>query len=287
MARRASRLTGGTAAARTGGGDTARPRDGIITGYLLKLIRQSTGLSQEGLAEQIGVDRNTVQGWETGRRSLTETRVATLVELRHRLRQLGADPQLLGALEDAAEADYVLAYTLGAEPGAAGPGAHPLACWVPKRSFAYLLAWPFTGQPPIALQQPTASTRRGPVAPAPVLTQEERSRFFEHLRQVAEQSLSDRRLNEARGTLFVATSTTRCRGTRAARQRPGWASWSSTRCDASADTSLGHLRGRPRVRWWWLVLVEATESRSSFHRLRAQLRRLPSRQPELLGVLDW
>jgi transcriptional regulator with XRE-family HTH domain len=203
MARRASRLTGGAAAVRTGGGDNvARPRDGIITGYLLKLIRQSAGLSQERLAEQLGVDSNTVQGWETGRRSLTGTRVATLVELRHRLRQLGADPRLVGALEDAAEADYVLAYTLGAEPGAGGPGVHPLECWVPKRSFAYLLAWPFTGKPPIALRQPGVPTRRGPVAPAPVLTQEERSRFFEHLRLVAEQSLSDRRLNEARGTLL-------------------------------------------------------------------------------------
>ena len=148
------------------------------------------------------MDSNTVQGWETGRRSLTGTRVATLVELRHRLRQLGADPQLLAALEDAAEADYVLAYTLGTEPGASRPDAHPLACWVPKRSFAYLLAWPFTGQPPIALRQPAAPTRRGPVAPAPVLTQEERTRFFEHLRMVAEQSLSDRRLNEARGMLL-------------------------------------------------------------------------------------
>ena len=200
MARRASRLAGGVAAVRTGGGDNvARPRDGIITGYLLKQIRQSAGLSQEGLAEQLGVDSNTVQGWETGRRSLTGTRVATLVELRHRLRQLGADPRLVGALEDAAEADYVLAYTLGTEPG---PGAHPLACWVPKRSFAYLLAWPFTGQPPIAIRQPSASTRRGPVAPAPVLTQAERSRFFERLRLVAEHSLSDRRLNEAKGTLL-------------------------------------------------------------------------------------
>jgi transcriptional regulator with XRE-family HTH domain len=203
MARRASRLAGGLAAGRTGGGDSvARPRDGIITGYLLKQIRQSAGLSQEGLAEQLGVDSNTVQGWETGRRSLTGTRVATLVELRHRLRQLGADPQLLAALEDAAEADYVLAYTLGMEPGAVGSGAHPLACWVPKRSFAYLLAWPFTGQPPITLRQPAAPTRRGPVAPAPVLTQEERTRFFTHLRLVAEQSLSDRRLDEAKGTLL-------------------------------------------------------------------------------------
>ena len=141
MARRASRLAGGAAAARTGGGDSAaRPRDGIITGFLLKQIRQSTGLSQEGLAERLRVDPNTVQGWETGRRSLTGTRVATLVELRHRLRQFGGDPQLLAALEDAAEADYVLAYTLGTEPGAGAPDAHPLACWVPKRAFAYLLA---------------------------------------------------------------------------------------------------------------------------------------------------
>jgi transcriptional regulator with XRE-family HTH domain len=203
MARQASRLAGGTTAARTGGGDSAaRPRDGIITGYLLKQIRQSAGLSQEGLAERLGVDANTVQGWETGRRSLTGTRVATLVGLRHRLRQLGGDSQLLAALEDAAEADYVLAYTLGTEPGVGGPEAHPLACWVPKRSFAYLLAWPFTGQPPIALRQPATPARRGPVASAPVLTQEERSRFFEHLRMVAEQSLSDRRLEEARGTLL-------------------------------------------------------------------------------------
>jgi transcriptional regulator with XRE-family HTH domain len=203
MARRASRLAGGAAAARTGGGDSAgRPRDGIITGFLLKQIRQSTGLSQEGLAERLGVDPNTVQGWETGRRSLTGTRVATLVEVRHRLRQLGGDPQLLAALEDAAEADYVLAYILGTEPDAGAPDAHPLACWVPKRSFAYLLAWPFTGQPPIALQKPAAPTRRGPVASAPVLTQEERARFFTHLRMAAEHSLSNRRAVEARGTLL-------------------------------------------------------------------------------------
>ena len=289
MARRASRLTGGAAAARTGGGDTvARPRDGIITGYLLKQIRQSAGLSQEGLAEQVGVDTNTVQGWETGRRSLTGTRVATLVELRHRLRQLGADPQLLGALEDAAEADYVLAYTLGAEPGAAGPGAHPLACWVPKRSFAYLLAWPFTGQPPIALRQPAAPTRRGPVAPAPVLTQEERSRFFEHLRMVAEQSLSDRRLNEARGMLLrrnvyyslswnpssEATawlSELEQREVRRLGRLESWSpSWTAARSLVVARARRGDRGAAPSLHWH-----------------RAQLRRLPGRQPELLGVLDW
>ena len=55
MARRAARLTGGAADARTGGGDSAaRPRDGIITGYLLKQIRQSAGLSQKASPSGLG-----------------------------------------------------------------------------------------------------------------------------------------------------------------------------------------------------------------------------------------
>jgi hypothetical protein len=72
-------------------------------------------------------------------------------------------------MDDAAEADYVLAYTLAVEPGERQPAAHPLACWVPKRSFAYMLAWPFTGQRPIALGQQAVPARRGPVAQAPAL----------------------------------------------------------------------------------------------------------------------
>jgi transcriptional regulator with XRE-family HTH domain len=109
---------------RTGGGvAAARPRDGIITGYLLKLIRQSAGLSQEGLAEQLGVDRNTVQGWETGRRwsggALLRRFAANLVAsepladlyahslwalLERRGRLLEADPQLATSLAGAVEA---------------------------------------------------------------------------------------------------------------------------------------------------------------------------------------
>jgi DNA-binding transcriptional regulator YiaG len=169
----------------------ARPREGLITGFLLKLIRESAGLTQETLAEQLGVDRNTVQAWESGRRSLTGTRVATLVQLRHRLRQLGGDTRLLTAMDDAAEADYVLAYALATEPGETRPATHPLACWVPKRSFAYMLAWPFTGQRPIALDRQGLRSRRGPVAQAPALTTEERMRFFQHLRVTAERSHTD------------------------------------------------------------------------------------------------
>jgi transcriptional regulator with XRE-family HTH domain len=201
----ASSLAAPSGATRTSGGfrPAGRPREGLITGFLLKLIRESAGLTQEALAERLGVDRNTIQGWETGRRSLTGTRVATLVQLRHRLRQLGADPRLLAAMDDAAEADYVLAYTLATEPGERQPAAHPLACWVPKRSFAYMLAWPFTGQRPIALgQQAAPPPRRGPVAQAPALTAEERVRFFQHLRLTAERSHAGRELDETSGTLL-------------------------------------------------------------------------------------
>jgi len=165
-ARRDSALVIASGATRTSGGfrPNGRAREGLITGYLLKLIRESAGLTQETLAEHLGVDTNTVQGWESGRRSRTGTRVATLVQLRHRLRQLGANPRLLGAMDDAADADYVLAYALGTEPSENQPAAHPLACWVPKRSFAYMLAWPFTGQRPITLDHHVSRSRRGPVA---------------------------------------------------------------------------------------------------------------------------
>jgi len=199
-----SELLIASGATRTSGGfrPDGRPRQGLITGHLFKLIRESAGLTQETLAEHLGVDANTVQGWESGRRSLTGTRVATLVQVRHRLRQLGADPRLLSALDDAAEADYVLAYALGTEPDKSQPAAHPLACWVPKSSFAYMLAWPFTGQRPIALEPQALRSRRGPVAQAPALTAEERMRFFQHLRVTAERSYADHELDETGGTLL-------------------------------------------------------------------------------------
>src|SRR5919197_2142045 len=200
----ASSLAAPSGPTRTSGGfrPAGLPSEGLITGFLLKLIRESTSLTQEALAERLGVDRNTIQGWESGRRSLTGTRVATLVQLRHRLRQLGADSRLLAAMDDAAEADYVLAYTLATEPGESRPAVHPLACWVPKRPFAYMLAWPFTGQRPIALGQQTVPARRGPVAQAPALTAEERMRFFQHLRLTAERSHADRDLDETSATLL-------------------------------------------------------------------------------------
>jgi hypothetical protein len=60
-----SALVPASGATRTSGGfrSDGRPRQGLITGYLLKLIRESAGLTQETLAEHLAVDANTVQGW--------------------------------------------------------------------------------------------------------------------------------------------------------------------------------------------------------------------------------
>jgi DNA-binding transcriptional regulator YiaG len=41
---------------------------GAVSGFLLKLIRESAGLTQVQLAEKLGVDVASVQGWESGRR---------------------------------------------------------------------------------------------------------------------------------------------------------------------------------------------------------------------------
>ena len=104
----------------------------------------------------------------------------------------------------------MLSYALTAEPNAIRPAAHLLTNWVLKRSFAYILAWPFTGRPPVAVNAPVA--RRGPSPDAPVLTAAEKARFFEHLRVTAERSLTDRELDEAAARCFDAMSITRCRG---------------------------------------------------------------------------
>jgi transcriptional regulator with XRE-family HTH domain len=82
---------------------------GAVSGFLLKLIRESAGLTQVQLAEKLAVDVASVQGWESGRRSLTALRAADLVRLRSRLLREGAQRTLLAMLEDAVLADVIIA----------------------------------------------------------------------------------------------------------------------------------------------------------------------------------
>lgn len=93
-----------------------RPRRGIVTGYLLKLIRETIPASQEQLAERLSVDRGTIQGWESGRRPFTAVPLGQSLGIRHRLVRLGGHRALLQAMDRAAEADLLLGQIIDTEP---------------------------------------------------------------------------------------------------------------------------------------------------------------------------
>lgn len=179
-----------------------RRRDGLISGYVFKLIRESIGLTQEALAELLTVDKNTIQGWETGRRCLAGTQTARFSELCRRLRGMGAAPDLLSALDAAMDADYLLAHALSTDADTIELGGHPLSTWVLPRSISEMLAWPFTGEAPSALRRGGPTSRRGPVAPLPLLTSAERKAFFDHYRAAAERSVALRNDADMAGVLL-------------------------------------------------------------------------------------
>ncbi|MDQ1644914.1 MAG: hypothetical protein QOJ50_1098 [Cryptosporangiaceae bacterium] len=158
----------------------------MITGYLLKLARESTGLSQEALAEQLGADAGTVQGWETARRPFTSVGVGKAVSIRHRMLRLGANPVTLAALDDAAEADWLL--TEIAEAGTSPPNvtAHPLGHLVLTHRLADLVSWAITAVPPGQFADQAQASRRGPSAPAPQLDAGQKAAFFAGLQAAAE-----------------------------------------------------------------------------------------------------
>ena len=124
------------------------------------------------MAELLDVDTDTVKGWETGRRALGSTKVATLRGLARQLRLLGADPALLARLELAIDVDLVVDQIL-ADDRHRAPLDHPLATWVATRQWTDLLAPALSG-------------------PRPLLPHSTRSTFFAHLRDAAERSRSHR-----------------------------------------------------------------------------------------------
>ena len=156
---------------------------GVVSGFLLKLIRESAGLTQARLAEQLNLDVATVQGWESSRRPLTALRAADLVRLRSRLIRCGAAPTALAVLDDAIEADLIIAEAVEAGERHIDRDEHPLGATVHQRTLTNLITWPFTGALPTQLRDlpsPRASRRR-PVPTRPTLDDHERTRFFDHL----------------------------------------------------------------------------------------------------------
>ncbi|WP_405560754.1 helix-turn-helix domain-containing protein [Streptomyces sp. NBC_01180] len=168
-------------------GSAPRPRGGVVSGYVFRLIREQLGLTQDELADQFVISADTIAGWESGRRALTAIPVGQMLVHRHRFMQLGAPPALLLALERAIEADVLLASVL--EDNASG-GPSPLGAWVMQRDLVEVLAWPLNNVPPTPLRRlpPPPRRRHGPVPAGPELSASERQRFFSQMRSTAEQA---------------------------------------------------------------------------------------------------
>src|SRR5688572_17116059 len=128
-----------------------RPRRGRISGFLLKLVRESIPATQERLATELVVDRGTVQGWETGRRPFTSVAYGHAIAIRQRLAQLGADASLLAAIDDAVEADYILDAIIDADPARTDLVQHPLRWSVLNHRLTDLLHWAIVGARPSSL----------------------------------------------------------------------------------------------------------------------------------------
>lgn len=156
---------------------------GLITGALFKVTRESARLTQQDLAEALGADKTTIQGWETGRRPLTSARTGNVVALRTELLDLGADPALVDSLDTAAQADHILDRLLDGDPADA---RHPLAVRVLPQPLSELLAWPLKDTPPRVVLTARRPARRGPVAGGPLLAADDRRRLVANLRRAAE-----------------------------------------------------------------------------------------------------
>ncbi|MFC5923310.1 helix-turn-helix domain-containing protein [Micromonospora vulcania] len=172
------------------------PHRGGVSGYLFKLIRESIPLTQEQLAVDLDVDRVTVQSWESARRPFTAVPLGQAIAVRRRLGRLGANTLLLAALDDAAEADLILAAVLNEHVGRCDLGEQPLGWSVLTHRLTDLILWAVLGQTPtFARGLPIAHPRRGPVASGPTLPVDEQRAFFTHLHVLAERAAAGRHRN--------------------------------------------------------------------------------------------
>ncbi len=207
----------------------SRPRSGVVSGYVWRLLRERVGLTQEGMAEQFGVASDTVAGWESGRRPLTAVPSGQMLVHRHRLLRLGAEPAVVAALDRAMEADVLLASALDAPPPTA---ADPFGSWVMQRDLVELLAWPLGGAVPgFVAEVPRARPRRGPAPSGPELSVGELEQFFNRMRATAERATAHADFLLRRQALYLSGYD----------QRPDAAAWLAGQ--QRLDTGDGWLSG--------------------------------------------
>ncbi|MGW2874025.1 helix-turn-helix domain-containing protein [Kitasatospora sp. NPDC001225] len=160
----------------------------MVAGFLFKVIREQIPKTQDDLAIDLGVDKSTIQGWESGRRPLSSTRAGNLVVLRRKLILLGAPTRLVDLIGLAMDADFVLGEILRFRPTKAEVLEHPLAGWVLTRDTTHMIGWAISGVLPgvVAAELSIPAARRGPVSAGALLGQDARSRFFDNLRHTAD-----------------------------------------------------------------------------------------------------
>ncbi|MFD7429391.1 helix-turn-helix domain-containing protein [Streptomyces sp. NPDC059818] len=141
--------------------------------------------TQDELAEALGVDKTTVQGWESGRRPLTSTQAGNLRAISRTLLRLGAPSMMLTLLNEAVDADAVIAHALSGPPSVT-LSQHPLTNWVFTRDTAHMLAWALNGTSPAALPASAPKGRRGPARSSPLLDPSDQQAFYDHMRRAAE-----------------------------------------------------------------------------------------------------
>lgn len=148
---------------------------GVIAGAVLRACREAIGGTQERFAELVGVDLNTIKGWETGRRPLMNASGRTLLMLRRRLLQLGTPADLVQHLDTAMDADLFISNTLenGTEHSLLGD-------WVATRAWSDLLAWGLAGRTPDVISKHLGT------GPRASLTPDIRRLFFAALRRIAD-----------------------------------------------------------------------------------------------------
>jgi transcriptional regulator with XRE-family HTH domain len=232
----------------------SRGSEGRISGYVLKVIRESLGHTQDRLAERLGVSAATVQGWESGRRPLMAMPAGNLMALRSEFRSLGAAPALLDAFTQGLEADLFVGEILATPHDQARSGKHLLGGWVVTRPFTEMTAWPIGGAAPHAVAHSTRhALRHGPVPSGPAFGVDERRHIVTHLQTVAERAA--RRTVEglllARQAYYLLGFDSSPETTvwlahmyrtdrQAVRPVPGWSpGWPLARSTASALTRLG------------------------------------------------
>jgi transcriptional regulator with XRE-family HTH domain len=162
-------------------GSTGDP-EGVLAGAVLRLIRTRLGLTQERAADMIGVDLNTIAGWESARRPFARVSYPTMRSARQTYARAGADPALLDQLDQAVDVDLAVGQILDPDTK---PGQHPFATQVHNRSWNDLLAWALNGRPPAALRALNGNI------PRPRLAVPDRCRLFDSLRTAAEKAAND------------------------------------------------------------------------------------------------